>query len=334
MKQIERIKRMIEGKEVDRPGVAFWKHFPLVDRNVEKMIKKTIDFQLQFQSDFVKLSYNGLYSTEDWGNKIKWPTKETEVGNVTDFAIKTPEDWHKIKINDINKGALLREITMTEAVVNRFKNKVPVIATIFSPLTTALKLSGEEVLIKHMNESPDSLHKGLETITKTTISFLEKLIKKKIDGIFFATQLADYDRLTSEEYDEFGRKYDSLVLQELNEITWFNILHIHGDKPMFEKLSSYSVQALNWHDQTANISLKDAEEVTDKLLIGGIKENYDLDSLNEDNLQEKLKEAVKQTGNSNNLILGPGCVMPLTISNERFALARSLVNKLEKSPHI
>ncbi|MEI3613594.1 uroporphyrinogen decarboxylase family protein [Pseudogracilibacillus sp. SO30301A] len=329
MKAIERIQNMIEGKEVDRPGVSFWKHFPLVDRKVDKMIKTTIDFQLQFQSDFVKLSHNGLYSTEDWGNIIKWPSRETEVGQVTEFVIKEAEDWKRLEVNKPNTGALLREVLITEGVLERFKGNVPVLSTIFSPLTTAIKLCGEETLLRHINEEPDLLRKGLKTITETTILFLRKLSEKGIDGIFFASQLATFDRLTSEQYDVFGKRYDEIVLQELTGNTWFNIVHIHGKEPMIEKLEAYPVQALNWHDRIANVTLKDARKLTDKILIGGIEENYDLENVNEHTLQSRLEDAVTQVGDLSKLILGPGCVMPLTATNERFALTKSIVNKLE-----
>lgn len=329
MKPIERIKAMVEGQEVNRPGVAFWKHFPMDDRDVDKMVKKTIDFQLQFESDFVKLSYNGLYSTEDWGNKIKWPTRETEVGKVIEFCVKNEEDWENLRVNSPEEGALAREVALTKGVVSKFKGNVPVVATIFSPLTTAIKMSGDDVLFESIETSPDSLHKGLETITETTIHFVRKLINVGIDGIFFASQLATYDRLSSEKYDVFGKKYDEIVLQEVQGKTWFNIAHIHGEEPMFEKIASYPVQALNWHDRLANITLKEAREVTDKILIGGIEENYELENASEEDLQARLEDSVTQVGKDNKLILGPGCVMPLTTSNERFALTKSLVNKLE-----
>src|SRR5690625_4735578 len=108
MRPIDRVKAMVEGKEVDRPGVAFWKHFPLDDRDVEKMIQTTIDYQLQFESDFVKISHNGLYSIEDWGSEIKWPETDVEVGQVTDFSIKNKADWENLNVNSPDAGALAR----------------------------------------------------------------------------------------------------------------------------------------------------------------------------------------------------------------------------------
>jgi len=328
MKPIDRVKAMTEGKEVDRPGVAFWKHFPLDDRNVEKMIETTVNFQLQFESDFVKISHNGLYSIEDWGSEIKWPEKDTEVGKVTDFSIKEISDWENLKVNSPVEGALGREVKITKGIVDGFKGDVPVLATIFSPLTTAIKMSGDDTLFNHMKSNPDSVHKGLETITETTVQFVQELLDLGIDGVFFASQLATHDRMSPEEYDEFGKKYDDIIFQTVQDKTWFNIAHIHGEEPMFEKVSGYPVQALNWHDRLSNVVLSEAKNMTDKILIGGIEEKKDLDEKNETGIKEQFEDALTQVGQKNKLILGPGCVMNLTTTNERLALARSLVNKL------
>lgn len=328
MKPFERIKAMVDKKEVDRPGVAFWKHFPLQDRNVEKMIKTTTSFQLQFESDFIKVCHNGLYSIEDWGSTIRWPTYPLQVGVVTDFSIKNENDWIKLRVNDPNKGALKRELDITEGIVYRFQGDVPVLATIFSPLTTAIKMSGEETLFHHIQSAPEAVHEGLEVITETTIQFVRELIKIGIDGVFFATQLATFDRMTAEQYEEFGQTYDLQVLDKIKKSTWFNIAHIHGLQPMFEKIANYPVQAINWHDRTANVTLEDAKNLTDKILIGGLEENQFIEQASELELQEHIEDALHQIGEPNRLIIAPGCVMNLTTKNERFALTRSLVNKL------
>lgn len=328
MKPYDRIKAMVEGKDVDRPGVAFWKHFPLDDRDVNKMIETTNNFQLQLESDFVKISHNGLYSIEDWGSTIKWPQTNLQVGQVVDFSIKEAKDWEELQVNSATEGALGRELEITKGIVDRFKGDVPVLATIFSPLTTAIKMCGDDVLFDSIETSPEQLHKGLETITETTINHLKELVRVGIDGVFFATQLATFDRMSPELYDEFGKKYDLQVLESIQENTWFNIAHIHGEEPMFEKLEQYPVQAINWHDRLANVSLEEGSKLTDKILIGGIEEKEYLEFANEADLEAHLQDALSQVGAANRLILGPGCVMNLTTSNERFALTKSLVNKL------
>lgn len=325
MTHTEKVKAMLAGEKLNRPGLALWKHFPLVDRDVDKMVATTIKFQHDYQSNFVKLSYNGLYFTEDWGNTIKWPTVATDVGVVTDFIIKKPEDWAKLKVLSPTSGALGRELAITEGVLKEFRGSVPVIATIFSPLTIAIKLAGDETLFKHLNEYPEALHQGLELITETSNLFLKELVNLGIDGIFFASQLSTFDRLSPEKYDIFGVKYDLELFAQLTEDVWFNIIHIHGNEPMVEKLDKYPVQAINWHDRIAHLSMEEVAKLTDKILIGGIEDQYAFEHGNRQLLNLLIEDAISQAGSNNRLIIGPGCVMPLTAADEKFSLVRDLV---------
>ena len=55
MTPTERIKLMLENKTVDRPGVALWKHFSLVDRDELDFVNKTISFQEENNWDLIKV---------------------------------------------------------------------------------------------------------------------------------------------------------------------------------------------------------------------------------------------------------------------------------------
>ena len=103
MTKTERIKALLEGKKLDTPAMNLWKHFPPYDEDPRELVKKIIQFQDRFQWDFVKVTYQGLYSIQDWGSSIKWPVRDnvwpetcSSVGVVTDFGIKQDEDWTKL----------------------------------------------------------------------------------------------------------------------------------------------------------------------------------------------------------------------------------------------
>lgn len=317
MNQTKRVQQVLQGIPITPPLRALWKHFPIVDRIPRRFIDRTIGFQERFQWDFVKLSFNGLYSIEDWCPGIRWPGNELEVGAVEDFRVKEPKDWLKLEPLHPNQGALGREGYVTEAVVRRYQGTVPIIATIFSPLTTAIKMCGDPI-VQHMKEFPKELHRGLEVITKSTIDFVLELVKVGVDGFFFATQLADSERLSSSSYQEFGIPYDQPVLEAAAKNTWFNVLHLHGLKPMFDILSRYPVQAVNYHDRRCGLPLKKARGWTDAVLIGGLDEFGPIQEGNEEAVKRELQEAVEQLPDGK-LILGPGCVVPLGVPEDRFA---------------
>ena len=81
------------------------------------------------------------------------------------------------------------------------------------------------------------------------------MLVRGADGVFFASQTANEGYLTRAEYQEFAKKYDLVVLDAAKGRSWFNILHLHGEKVMFDEVLDYPVQALNHHDREAGPSL-------------------------------------------------------------------------------
>lgn len=332
MKPIERIEALLEGKRLDTPAMNLWKHFPPYDEDPKELVRKTIQFQERFNWDFVKVTYQGLFSIQDWGSKIKWPERDSQwpntcskVGVVTDFSIKEENDWKNINVLPMDKGSMADSILAAKEIVKRFKGEAPVVVTVFNPLTTAIKMSGDK-MFDHMRKNPDVFKKGLETIMETTIRYVEELVHIGADGIFFANQLGSYDKMSLKEYEEFGRPYDLQILDVVKDKMWFNIMHMHGADPMFELMEKYPVQAINWHDRLVNVSLKDGRRMSDKILIGGVDEFKILNDANEEELLAHLEDALEQVADRR-IILGPGCCVPLYVNEDRLEIAKRLVKK-------
>lgn len=66
------------------------------------------------------------------------------------------------------------------------------------------------------------------------------------------------DLMSETEYIEFGQKYDLMILNAVRPHTYFNVMHAHGEDPMFELLSKYPVDAINWHDRWARPTMAEA----------------------------------------------------------------------------
>ncbi len=332
MKPINRIEALLAGKKLDSPAINLWKHFPPYDEDPKELIKKTIQFQERFNWDFVKVTYQGLFSIQDWGSKIKWPERDSKwpdtcsnVGVVTEPSIKNVEDWGKLEVKSMNEGSWADTIAAAKGVVDHFKGEAPVVVTIFNPLTTAAKMSGTS-MVEHMRQDPVTFKKGLDVISDTTQLFIEELVKMGADGIFLASQLCSHDKMTVEEYEIYGRPYDLRMLDLAKEKMWFNIIHMHATEPMFEMLSEYPVQALNWHDRLVkDYPLSKGREICkDKILIGGVDEFKVLADGSDEELKAHLKDAIDQVEDGR-MILGPGCCVPLYVNEDRLELAKKLL---------
>ena len=332
MTKTERIKALLDGKKLDTQAINLWKHFPPYDEDPKELVKKLIQFQDRFQWDFVKVTYQGLWTVQDWGTQTKWPERDnvwpetcSTVGVVTDLGIKHDEDWTKLKVLPMDQGKIADSIAAAKGAVEHFKGEVPVVVTLFNPLTTAAKMAGDKTLV-HMRRSPDEFRKGLEVIGETTINVVKEMVKLGVDGIFLASQLGTYDKMSVAEYEEFGRPYDLAMLDAAKDL-WFNIMHMHGNAPMFDLMEKYPVQAINWHDQIVDVSLADARKKSDKLLIGGVEELKVLGTATDEELKAHFQAAMDQVPDGR-LMLAPGCCVPLYVPEDRLAHAKAILESM------
>ncbi|MDL2328092.1 uroporphyrinogen decarboxylase, partial [Ruminococcaceae bacterium OttesenSCG-928-A11] len=195
---------------------------------------------------------------------------------------------------------------------------LPVIATIYSPLTTAYKLAGP-ALLTHIAQCPAQVHKALGVLADITVAYAQKSIQLGVDGFFFASQLANGTLMTETAYKEFGENYDLIVLESYVKKTLFNVVHIHGENAMFETLANYPVNCLSWHDRWIGPSLLKARKVTDKCLLGGIDEENVFGALTDTAFAQHVREALDM-GGTKGFILGPGCTASPNMPNNHLEI--------------
>ncbi len=320
MTRTQRIQAALKGVFVDRVPVSLWKHFPEHEQDPKLLAEATLAFQEKHDFDFIKMMFQGPYFVRDWGVTVKPSDKASDALTTASFPVKRAEDWKRLKVNDPQKGILGQQLEALARVGEAVKGEVPFVATIYSPLATARKLSGEH-FFDDLREQPTLLHEGLEIIADTTIEFVRAAAKRGVDGFFFASQLADYDLLDEAEYEEFGREYDLRVLTHIGQQQWFNILHLHGFNIMFDFCEDYPVQAINWHDRLTPLSLAEAKDRTDKCLVGGINQEGAIATGTVEEIALEVQDAIEQI-HGRHLILGAGCVIPIETAEDNIGALR------------
>lgn len=304
----DRVRAALRGEVADCPPAAVWRHFPGQDQRPESLAEAHVAFWHRFGLDLLKVTPASGYYGDDWGLRSACRPNREGVRTYLDRPIKTAKDWAALRRLDVTAGVYGRELRALRLIRQAVRGEVPVLATVFSPLTVAKTLSGEVAVVRYLREQPEALHTGLEVIAEVTARFAAECLAAGADGIFFATQMACPGAVTEEEYEAFGRPYDLRVLEAASGAE-FLILHAHGDRPYFDLLADYPVHALNWHDRRTPPSLREARSRYSGCLCGGLNE-VDLADRDARQVAEEAQEAVRQTGGKGHIV-APGCVIPV-----------------------
>ncbi|MBK7260649.1 MAG: uroporphyrinogen decarboxylase [Rubrivivax sp.] len=309
MNHHQRLEAALRGLPTDRAPVALWRHFPVDDQSPDKLVAHTLAWQAQWDFDLVKFMPSGTYSVEDWGAVSAYRGTANGTREVIQPAVTCARDWLNLRDLDVRQGSYGRQNQALATTVKALRGSVPLLQTVFSPLTTACKMAGER-LFSDLRQSPQALEHALRIITDVTCRFALDAIDNGADGIFFATQLASHRLLGVAEYEHFGRRFDLEVFAALRGKARFNMLHAHGDDIMFDLLAAYPADMLNWHDRLTEPGLREAGRRFPGLLVGGLSEHGTLLHGSEAEIEAQVHEALSQT-DGRRLMIAPGCVLPV-----------------------
>jgi uroporphyrinogen decarboxylase len=199
MNRRERLENTFAGEPTDRVPVALWRHFPGDDQRAGDLARSVVDFQKTYDWDFCKVTPASSYAISDYGAQDIWEGNPEGTRRYTRRPIQRSLDWTSLRPLDPAKGALARTLEATRMITDALGDEVPVLMTIFNPLAQAKNMASDEALIRHMRTEPERIRSGLNTLTESTLRFIEALRRLPIAGIFYAIQHASYARLSEEE---------------------------------------------------------------------------------------------------------------------------------------
>lgn len=323
MTRWERVEAALNGQSLDHPPVSVWSHFPDGDQTAQALTDSTLDWQSRFDLDFIKLMPPGDYATIDWGATSEYRgapggTRETLV-----YPIQSVDDWQRIKPVPEDRGFNAEVVRACQLVRDALGPDIPILQTIFSPLTIANKLSNGLVL-EHLRSHPEQVHEALRAIQDVTERMARASMAAGADGVFFASQCATTDMVTEQEYQEFGVPYDEPVLAAIRGAgSRFTLVHIHGENTFFDLLASYDAHAINWHDRRVGPPIADVKKrYPDRAMVAGIDEKGVAEMTPEEGA-EQARAARREAGDER-LLIGPGCVIPVAARPETLlAVVRS-----------
>ena len=320
----QRLEATIAGTKPDRVPVALWRHWPGDDQDAEALAYAHRKWQQDYDWDLLKVGPASSYSVVDWGVRDRWVGHIEGTREYTHRPIHTPDDWLKLAARNPHEGMLGVQLETLRQICTAVQEEVPVIATIFSPLSQAKHLAGNPLMLSHLRSHPDNFAKGMETITQSTIAFVEAAKELGISGIYFAVQHARYPVMGVEEFKQYGRCYDLPVFEAASDL-WLNILHIHSTDIMFDVVADYPAAIINWHDRETGLSLAEGLKQISGAANGGV-DHWSLHQESPEQVIVEAKDAIKQV-NGRRLLLGTGCVAMTTTPLRNIRTLREFVER-------
>lgn len=324
MNKRERLEKTLAGEPTDRVPVSLWRHWPGDDERAADLARSVVDFQRAYDWDFAKVTPASSYSVADYGVQDQWEGNLEGTRVYTRRVIARSLDWTELRPLDPLRGALGRHLESLNLIGVGLGEDVPVIATIFNPLSQAKHIAGSDLLIRHMRTRPDRLHTGLNVLTENTLRLIDSLRRAPISGIFYAVQHASYDVMSEDEYRIFGLPYDRKIIEALPEKWWFNMVHLHGHAPMFKLFSSdLRIQAINWHDRETEPDLALGKSQFNGAVCGGLARWQHLHQGTPTAIREAARDAIHQTS-GRRFILSTGCVIMVTTPQSNIRAVRDV----------
>jgi uroporphyrinogen decarboxylase len=198
-------------------------------------------------------------------------------------------------------------------VVQELGEEVPVLQTVFSPITVGSYLVGRDKrrVVRELRQHPEVVLPALEKVLDALLDFTRKSVEAGAAGVFYAISGYATRRAVPEaEYRELLLPFDRQVLSALPAAAWFNVLHLCGSNLNFELARKLPAQAISWsvHNQ-GNPSLSEGRERTGRAVMGGVGQRTPLLGDAARKVEQEVRAAVADTG-GRGLLVAPGCSVP------------------------
>ena len=335
MTKRERVMAAIKGEEVDKVPASFWGHNHLAERSAEALAPYLLEQNRKFDWDFIKVNLSYTSFVEPWGSKYRFDAEKGP--QLEDYPVKNVNDLRKLERLDPTKGMLADQVKVSKYLAEAVKREVPIVHTIFSPLSVVARLCGgiaktpteASAVQKFMVENPEGLIEGLQTITSTLVDYAREVIRAGADGIFFATTVWSGDTLTKEQFEIFGKPYDLVIYKAAaEEGATFNMSHLCRENIMLEDMTAgFPTHVISYDSLSPrNPSLKEAMSRTDKALCSGVRGATLLNGPVEA-ISAEVRATLEATG-GRRLILGPDCVVPPNTPDKHLLAVNKLLESL------
>jgi uroporphyrinogen decarboxylase len=327
MNKRDRLENALAGNTVDRVPVTVWRHWPGDDQRIADFAWATLTFQKTFDWDFVQTTPSSTYCVADYGVRTEW---RGDVGGdrvPLKRSVTRSLAWTELKTLDPLRGEQGKYLEALKLIGEGVRDlDVPMVATIYSPLSQAAILSGDEMMLSHIRIHADRLRTALNTITESTLRFIDAAKRTSVVGIVLVVRHASFSFMSEDEYRALGMPYDLKILETLPSTWWLNVVQLQCRKPMFRLVATYPVPGMNW-DFAVEPTMRDARAFYQGTLCGGLSHEAHLHRGTPAMIRDVAREAFEHLG-TRRFILSAGDAVPVSTPLSNLRAVREVVEEM------
>jgi len=307
----ERVEAALAMSVADRPPVGAWGHTYRQEWSAVDLAAVTVERARKFGWDFVKFQPRATFFAEAFGSAYEPSGHALRAPVLIQPAVPDLEAWGSVSL--VNQKAFDDQVESIGIVARELGPEVPVIQTVFSPITVGGYLVGKSQsrIVRELRKSPELVGPVLERIAKALVDFSRRSVEAGAAGIFYAISgYAGRGVMREEAYRDLVLPYDLAVLEALPESAWFNVLHLCGPNLNFSLARDLPSHAVSWsiHNQ-GNPSLSGGRDIAGRAVMGGLSQRSALVYGPPPRIEEEVRAAIRETG-GRGLLLAPGCSVP------------------------
>lgn len=307
----QRFEAVLAGEVADRPLVSAWRHYRDDEHPGGGLARRTSQFARRWDVDWIKINPRATYYAEVWGNRYRFGDYEVrDIPRQISVRVESVADLGEIGVV-VDSPILAEQIALSHEVREEVPD-VPVVQTLFSPLSTLIQLSGLSYypgkpvvgqsgrlsLRELFTADPALTHAALRSITETYIAYLSRLRDAGIDGVFYAVTGTAHPQITSREgFAEFSAPYDREILEAAAMPV---IVHSCGEHSDAQRFADWPA-ALSWDQFAAGNPALDA--VDTPVVVGGVDHRAFLDA----ELVAEQARAASMLARRRSVLVSPTC---------------------------
>jgi len=322
----KRVEAAIALGVADRPPAGAWGHTYREEWSPSDLAAITVQRAKHFGWDFVKFQLRASTFAEAFGSVYHPSGHRLRAPILIKPAVPDLDSWASVDVT--NRKALDDQVESIGMVVRDLGPDVPVIQTVFSPITVGGYLVGKSQsrVVRELRAHPEVVSPALEKVAEALLDFSRRSVDAGSAGIFYAISgYAGRNVLKEEVYRDLVLPYDVAVLEALPRDAWFNVVHLCGSNLNFALARDLPAHAVSWsiHNQ-GNPSLSEGREIAGRAVMGGLSQRSTLVYGPSSKIEAEARAAIEDTG-GRGLLLAPGCSVPPRVRAENLEAVMTAV---------